>query len=59
MPYPNMPKSLWSKMERCVADVKRQKGSKNAYAICYDSIMGSHKKSSAKANRKAIKRLGK
>ena len=58
-PYPNMPKSLWGKMERCVARVKRQKGSKNAYGICYDAIMGAHKKDSAQANRKAVQQVGK
>jgi hypothetical protein len=39
MPYSNVPKALWPKMERCVASVKKQGKGKNAYAICYDSIV--------------------
>lgn len=41
MPYPNIPKHLQSKMERCVAKVKAKGGVKNAYAVCYRSLMGS------------------
>ncbi len=41
MPYSNVPKHLWPKMERCVADVKAKGKGKNAYAICYSSIVGS------------------
>jgi hypothetical protein len=40
MPYANMPKSLWPKMERCVAKVKAKNPKANAYAVCYSSIMG-------------------
>lgn len=40
MPYSNVPKSLWPKMERCVAKVKASGKGKNAYAICYASIVG-------------------
>lgn len=48
MPYPNMPKRLWPKMERCVAKVKAQGGVKNPYAICHASLMG--------GGRRAVKR---
>lgn len=44
MPYPNMPKSTWPRMERCVRDVKKRGGVTNAYAVCYKSIMGKKKK---------------
>jgi hypothetical protein len=40
MPYANLPKALWPKMERCVASVKAKGGNKNAYAVCYSSIIG-------------------
>lgn len=30
-------------MERCVADVKKQGKAKNAYAICYESLMRAKK----------------
>lgn len=40
MPYSNVPKHLESKMERCVAEVKKKGKGKNAYAICYSSIVG-------------------
>lgn len=40
MPYPNMPKSKWAAMERCVAEVKAEGGVKNPYAVCHASIMG-------------------
>jgi hypothetical protein len=59
MPYPNMPKSTWSRMERCVADVKAKGGHVNAYAVCYSSIMGEHKKKNTNWNKKAIRRVGK
>jgi len=39
MPYANLPKSLWPRMEKCVADVKAKGDVKNAYAICYTSVM--------------------
>jgi hypothetical protein len=49
MPYANLPKSLWPKMERCVADVKAKRGKKvNAYAVCYSSIVGAGVKKAAK-----------
>lgn len=42
MPYANVPKHLWGKMDRCVAQVKAKGGKgKNAYAICYSSVVGS------------------
>lgn len=40
MPYSNLPKALWPKMERCVAHVKAKNPSANAYAVCYSSIVG-------------------
>lgn len=40
MPYSNVPKHLWPKMERCVASVKKSGKGKNAYAICYAQIVG-------------------
>ena len=39
MPYPNMPKSKWAAMEKCVREVKAKNPGKNAYAICYISLM--------------------
>jgi len=44
MPYPNMPKSLWAKMERCVARVKVKHTGVKPYAVCYKSLMGKKKK---------------
>ena len=38
MPYKNMPKRLWPKMERCVAAAKK-KGVDNPYAVCYEMLM--------------------
>ena len=42
MPYRNLPPNptIQNKMERCVADVKARGGDKNAYAICYTSLVG-------------------
>ena len=48
MPYPGIPPSKTSAMERCVADVKTKGKVKNPYAICHASIMGSVKRVSAK-----------
>ena len=59
MPYANMPKSKWDEMERCVAKVKSKGGGKNAYAICYSSIMGKKKKKDSEHTRKALGRLAK
>lgn len=44
MPYTNVPKSKWAKMERCVKRVKRKKGVKSAHAICHSSVVGKRKK---------------
>lgn len=52
MPYDNVPKALWPKMERCVARVKKQGKGKNAYAICYSSVVGSGVKGAAKSRSK-------
>jgi hypothetical protein len=35
-----MPKAKWPAMEKCVADVKKKGSATNAYAVCYDSVMG-------------------
>jgi hypothetical protein len=56
MPYSNVPKNLWPKMEKCVADVKAKGKGKNAYAICYASVVGSDVASAAKSR---LKRGGK
>ena len=42
MPYNNMPRSLWGKMDRCVQDRMRKEGitKQQAMGACYDSIMG-------------------
>lgn len=42
MPYSNVPKHLWSEMESCVKHVKKGKSGKgkNAYAICFKSVVG-------------------
>ena len=42
MPYSNLPKSKWVKMERCVASVKGKVD--NPYAVCYNSLMGGAKR---------------
>lgn len=52
MPYSNVPKHLWPKMERCVARVKAQGKGKNAYAICYSSVVGSDIADSARSRLK-------
>ena len=40
MPWSNVPKALWPKMERCVTDVqKKGHTKKEAIAICYTSIV--------------------
>ena len=57
MPYANMPKSKWAEMERCVAKVKSKGGGKNAYAICYSSIMGAKKKKDARHTKEALRRV--
>lgn len=54
MPYANVPKRLWPKMERCVSKVKANSKGKNAYAICYSSIVGGGVREAAK-RRKAKK----
>jgi hypothetical protein len=48
MPYSNIPKALWPKMERCVAEVKKKGKGKNAYAICYASLVGDAAKARSK-----------
>jgi len=40
MPWSNVPKELWPKMEKCVNDVmKSGKDKKSATAICYTSVV--------------------
>ena len=48
MPYANVPKALWGRMDRCVADVKAKGKGKNAYAICYSSVVGGGIKKAAR-----------
>lgn len=50
MPYSNVPKSLWGKMDRCVEQVKRKDPKANAYAVCFSSVVGEAAKGAA-ANR--------
>jgi hypothetical protein len=50
MPYSNIPKSKWGKMERCTSSVNARGDSK--YAICYNSIMGTLKDRFKKGNKK-------
>lgn len=52
MPYDNVPKHLWPKMERCVRDVKAKGKGKNAYAICYASVVGHDVASAARSRLK-------
>ena len=40
MPYSNIPKELWGKMESCTSDLKNKGKIKNVYAVCYASILG-------------------
>jgi hypothetical protein len=54
MPYSNVPKPLWGKMERCVAAAKG-KGVKNPYAVCYSSIVGKGIADAAKRKQKRKK----
>ena len=48
MPYDNVPKSLWGKMDRCVAQVKAKGGGVDPYAVCYKSVVGGGIASAAK-----------
>jgi len=48
MPYANVPKHLWGKMDDCVTQVKAKGKGKNAYAICYSSVVGSEISTAAK-----------
>lgn len=44
MPYMNMPRSMWGKMDDCVTKVQAQGHDKqSAIAICYVSLMGKEK----------------
>jgi hypothetical protein len=45
MPYKNLPKRLWGRMERCVASVKKKGDVDNAYAVCYKSVTSRDRKS--------------
>lgn len=56
MPYSNVPAHLTAKMDRCVQKVKAQGKGKNAYAICYASVVGSDV---ADAARSRLKKGGK
>jgi hypothetical protein len=46
---------MWPKMEKCVTDVKKQGSGVNAYAVCYDSLMG---KGKGGGKKKAAKEVG-
>lgn len=57
MPYSNVPKPLWGKMDDCITKVKGKGHSeKEAVAICYTSVVGS---SVASAARSQLKKGGK
>lgn len=56
MPYDNVPKALWGKMDRCVEHVKKKGGSKDPYAVCYSSVVGSGVASAAKKRMKGGKK---
>jgi hypothetical protein len=43
---------MWGKMDDCVNQVKAKGKGKNAYAICYSSIMGSDISNAAKQRMK-------
>jgi len=41
MPWSNVPRELWPRMERCVAHAKSQgHDERSANAICYSSVVG-------------------
>lgn len=53
MPWTNVPKALWPKMERCVSDLKSKgKSEQSANAICYSSIVGEGVRSAARDRKK-------
>lgn len=57
MPWSNVPKSLWPKMERCVTKLKGEgKSESSANAMCYSSIVG---KGVAKEAKSRLKKGGK
>lgn len=56
MPYANVPKALWGKMDRCVEHVKKKGGSKDPYAVCYSSVVGSGVSDAAKKRMKGGKK---
>lgn len=59
MPYSNMPRSMWDKMDRCVQSRMQKEGITKQQAIpaCYDSIMGKpmHRKDDMSSSRKRRK----
>ena len=52
MPYKNLPKSLWPKMENCVAQVKAKGKVDNPYAVCYNAVTTSKKLGDRKKGKK-------
>lgn len=54
MPYTNVPKALWGKMDRCVQDVMAKQGvsKSSAIAICHDSVVKEAEMSNSRAKRK-------
>jgi len=55
MPYNNLPREKWPKMEKCTADLKAKGKVDNIYAVCYSSIMGTIKKDLGNRREKSIK----
>jgi len=55
MPYANVPKHLWGKMDRCVAKVKASGRNVEPYAVCYSSVVGSDVSNAAKKRLKGGK----
>ena len=52
MPYKNLPKRLWGKMERCVARLKKEGKIDNPYAVCFNAIKGGSRRAIKKKNKK-------
>lgn len=55
MPYNNIPKSKWTKMESCTAKVGSKSPGVNKYAVCYSSIMGKLKENKKKYGKKIVR----
>lgn len=56
MPWSNVPKELWPKMERCVTSVmKSGKDKSTATAICHKQVVGGGTAKAARSQRKGGK----